>query len=215
MVLWTLRDRVLTWLSRSTGMAMARALAWRNRWFSASVKSAFSGMHLSLFTPKGWTVHSPTSASVLIQLSMLAFWGALSQVQLQILKEDWSSLMKMDWFVCRAERIQQCFYGNMQKTVVIETLLHVIFLRPCTDPRSLQIPRRITRLSVHSCGDSMYAHMTCRPDAQRKTYLQVGVVNRERRAEEALDNGHHCLCHVFLPGRIGMITICGAVAHLR
>lgn len=49
---------------------------------SCITKSALIVKYLSLFTPKGWTVHSPTSASVLIQLSMLAFWGALSQVQL-------------------------------------------------------------------------------------------------------------------------------------
>lgn len=59
-----------------------------------------------------------------------------------------------------------------------------------------------------------HAHVTCRPDARRRSYLQVGVVNRERRAEETLDNGHHCLCHVFLQGRIGVVTICGGVAHL-
>lgn len=32
----------------------------------------------------------------------------------------------------------------------------------------------------------------------RKQYLQVGVVDRERRAEETLDNGHHRLCHILL-----------------
>lgn len=46
-------------------------------------------------------------------------------------------------------------------------------------------------------------------------YLQVGMVDRERRTEKTLDNGHHCLCHILLQGRIGMITISGGVAHLK
>lgn len=56
--------------------------------------------------------------------------------------------------------------------------------------------------------------MTCRPDARRKKYLQVGMVDRERRAEETLDYGHHRLCHIFLQGGISMVTIRGGVAHL-
>lgn len=48
-----------------------------------------------------------------------------------------------------------------------------------------------------------------------KQYLQVGVVDRERRAEETLDNGHHCLCYIFLQGRISMVTICSGIANLK
>lgn len=48
--------------------------------------------------------HIPTSASVLMQLSMLVFWAELIQVQLYNLKADWSSLMKTDWFVWEKRR---------------------------------------------------------------------------------------------------------------
>ena len=53
------------------------------------------------------------------------------------------------------------------------------------------------------------------PVRGEKQYLQVGVVDRERRAEETLDNGHHCLCHILLQGRIGVVTVCRSVAHLK
>lgn len=53
------------------------------------------------------------------------------------------------------------------------------------------------------------------PVRGEKQYLQVGVVDRERWAEETLDNGHHCLCHILLQGQIGMATVCGSVAHLK
>jgi len=58
------------------------------------------------------------------------------------------------------------------------------------------------------------AHFTCLTGGE-KQYLQVGVVDRERWAEESLDNGHHCLCHILLQGQICMVTVCGWVAHLK
>lgn len=60
------------------------------------------------------------------------------------------------------------------------------------------------------CRDSF--HLLARGEKQ---YLKVGMVDRERRAEETLDNGHHCLCHILLQGKIGMVTICSSVAHLK
>lgn len=55
-------------------------------------------------------------------------------------------------------------------------------------------------------------HLLARGDKQ---YLQVGMVDRERRAEKTLDNGHHGLCHVFLQGRISVVTICSGIANLK
>lgn len=60
------------------------------------------------------------------------------------------------------------------------------------------------------CRDSF--HLLARGEKQ---YLKVGMVDRERRAEETLDNGHHRLCHILLQGKIGMVTICSSVTHLK
>lgn len=62
-------------------------------------------------------------------------------------------------------------------------------------------------------GRYLNAHVQGSPLSQE--YLQVGVVHRELGAKEALDDGHHRLRHVPLQGNVGMVTVRGAVAHLK
>lgn len=77
--------------------------------------------------------------------------------------------------------------------------------------RQLKVGKGFGR-AVNEASSAGTFHLLVRGEKQ---YLQVGVVDRKRRAEETLDNGHHCLCHILLQGRIGMVTVCGSVAHLK
>lgn len=102
-----------------------------------------------------------------------------------------------------------------KKTVAIATLRSVTLARvkSGTDPRSFQ--RNGTRVSGPSCDSSIAgATRNAGRVMRRRTDLQVGVVDGERRAEETLDDGHHRLRHVFLQGGISMGPIRGGVAHL-
>lgn len=117
-------------------------------------------------------------------------------------------MMKMDWFVCGESR------GNRHRCESLgckcekrgRTFAWTLHHR-CNLPVALQLEGSRQTMVKLLKSVTWWKNINLK-------YLEVGVVDGERRAEETLDDGHHRLGHVLLQGRVGVVPICGGVAHL-
>lgn len=135
--------------------------------------------------------------------------------------------MKMDWFVCEESRDDRrhCDFSGCKSEKRIQVGHVSVHLSSETTLQTCCCNSKVLEKNGCSVGTSQSSMLCClslkllKIGTWWKTmnikYLEVGMVDGKRRAEETLDNGHHRLRHILLHGRVGVVAICSSVANLK